>query len=88
VKARLRSLLIRARDRALAPMTERLDAISGETSRRLDELAERVGDLEVLLQVIDGRAATITERSVSQEESRARLARRVEEIERLLGPPG
>ncbi len=84
MRGRLRRLLTRVRDKALAPVTGRLDALSESTERRLDELAKRVGDLEALMQAVEGRAATVTERSVTQHESQLRLARRVDEIEKLL----
>lgn len=84
MKARLRQGLSRARAAALRPITERLDAMNATTTARLDELAKRVTDLEVVLQAVEGRAATVTERSVTQQESQARLARRVDEIEKLL----
>lgn len=84
MKARLRQGLSRARAAALRPVIERLDAMNATTTSRLDELAKRVTDLEVVLQAVEGRAATVTERSVTQQESQARLARRVDEIEKLL----
>lgn len=84
MKAQLRRTLSRARALALRPVIERLDALTDTTTRRLDELSKRVTDIEVVLQAVEGRAATVTERSVTQQESQARLTRRVDEIEKLL----
>lgn len=84
MKARMRQGLSRARAAALRPVIERLDALNDTTTARLDELAKRVTDLEVVLQAVEGRAATVTERSVAQQESQTRLARRLDEIEKLL----
>ena len=83
-------LLVRARDRAIAPLMARIDGLQASTDGRLDELTRRVASIEKVIEILDGRAATVTERSVAQGESQARLARRLEEIEKLLGspPPG
>ncbi len=84
MRARLARLFSRIRDKALWPVMTRLDALAESTERRLDELTKRVGDLEAVVQAVEGRAATVTERSVTQQESQLRLARRVDEIEKLL----
>jgi hypothetical protein len=59
-------------------LDERLD----RTDQRLEVLARRLDDLEVLIQSVGGRLSTLAEAPV---ESEARILRRVEEIERLLG---
>lgn len=89
-RARARRLLVRARDRAIAPLMARIDGLQASTDARLDELTRRVASIEKIIEILDGRAATVTERSVAQGESQARLAHRLEEIEKLLGspPPG
>ena len=84
MRARLRQGLSRVRAAALRPVIERVDALNDTTTTRLDELAKRVSDMEATLQAVEGRAATVTERSVAQQESQARLARRLDEIEKLL----
>ena len=84
MKARLRRLLSRVRGLALRPVIERLDSLNDLATTRLEDLSKRVTELEVLLQAVEGRAATVSERSVTQQESQARLARRVDEIEKLL----
>lgn len=80
MRARLRQVLTRLRELALGPALHRLDILS----ERMDEMGKRLSDLEAVLQAVEGRAATVTERSVAQQESQARLDRRVEEIEKLL----
>lgn len=84
MKARLRRFLGRVRNAALAPVLARLDALGETTTQRLDELSKRVHELETAVQIVEGRSATVTERSVTQQESLVRLARRVDEIEKLL----
>ena len=86
-KASARRLLVRARDRAIAPVMGRLDGLQASTDGRLDELSRRVASMEQVIEILDGRAATVTERSVAQGESQTRLARRLEEIEKLLDSP-
>ncbi|HET6965536.1 MAG TPA: hypothetical protein VFH58_12245 [Acidimicrobiales bacterium] len=72
------------RNAAIAPLMARLDALDETTAQRLDELSKRVHELETAVQIVEGRSATVTERSVTQQESVVRLARRVDEIEKLL----
>ena len=84
MRARFRQTLSRVRSLALRPVIERLDALNQVTTVRLDELSKRVSEMEAVLQAVEGRAATVSERSVAQHESQARLARRVDEIEKLL----
>lgn len=84
MRSRLRRGLSRARAVVLRPVLERIDALNDATTTRLDELSKRVTDMEVVLQAVEGRAATVTERSVAQQESQARLSRRLDEIEKLL----
>ncbi len=82
-----RRMMVRARDRAIAPLMTRLDGLQASTDARLDELSRRVASMEKIIEILDGRAATVTERSVAQGESQVRLARRLEEIEKLLDSP-
>ena len=84
MKAYLRQLVRRARGVALAPLIERIEFMSAETSSRLDQLTKRIEEIEVVVQAIEGRAATISERSTAQTESQRRVTRRLEEIEKLL----
>lgn len=87
VKARVRSLLVRGRDRAIAPVMARLDRMQESTDNRLDELTRRVAGIEQIIEILEGRAATVTERSMAQGESQTRLARRLADIEKMLGAP-
>ncbi len=82
-----RRVLVKARDRAIAPVMARLDGLQASTDARLDDLSRRVASMEKIIEILDGRAATVTERSVAQGESQVRLARRLEEIEKLLDSP-
>jgi archaellum component FlaC len=84
VKARLRRLLDRGRRMALGPVLHRIDVLAEENDRRLDEINKRLDDFEALLQMVEGRVATVAERTITAQESQARLARRVDEIEKLL----
>lgn len=84
VKARVRRLLGHSRQRALSPVTAGLDRLERELTARLEDLTRRVTEIEVLIQTLDGRAASGAERTVSVEESQARIARRLEAIEQLL----
>lgn len=85
VKARIRGLLVKGRDRAIAPLVSRLDRMQASSDSRLDELNRRVAGIEAIIEILEGRAATVTERSVAQGESQIRLSRRVAEIEKMLG---
>lgn len=84
VKAELRRVVFDLRLKALGPVIARLDVLTDETTRRLDDLAKRVTDMEVTIQAMEGRSATLAERNVAQQESQARLSRRLDEIEKLL----
>ena len=85
VKARIRGLLVKGRDRAIAPLVSRLDRLQASNDSRLDELNRRVAGIEAIIEILEGRAATVTERSVAQGESQIRLSRRLAEIEKMLG---
>ncbi|HWE57392.1 MAG TPA: hypothetical protein VG435_17940 [Acidimicrobiales bacterium] len=84
VKSEIRRVLFDLRQKALGPVIARLDVLTDETTRRLDELAKRVTDMEVTIQAMEGRSATLGERDVAHKESQARLSRRLDEIEKLL----
>ncbi len=84
MKPPVRQIVVRSRDRVLNPVVSRLEAMQQEISSRLDELSRRVADMEAVLQMMDGRAAAGAERSVTVEESQARLDRRLAAIEELL----
>lgn len=84
MKARLRRLLDRVRRAALGPVLHRIDVLAEDTEQRLDAINKRLDDFETLLQMVEGRAATVAERTIAAQESQARLARRVDEIEKLL----
>lgn len=87
VKARIRRVLVKGRDRAIAPLVSRLDRMQASNDSRLDELNRRVAGIEAIIEVLEGRAATVSERSVAQGESQIRLSRRLAEIEKMIGNP-
>jgi hypothetical protein len=87
VPERVRGLFGRARVMALGPALHRIDVLAEETTARLDDLARHLREIDAMLHVVEGRAATATEWSVAERESQARLALRVEEIEKLLSEP-
>ncbi|MDA8043793.1 MAG: hypothetical protein M0Z30_00920 [Actinomycetota bacterium] len=80
----LQRVVRRTRRVLLGPLIERIDAFATDTSSRLDQLTKRVEEIEVVMQAIEERAATVTERSTAQTESQLRVTRRLEEIEKLL----
>jgi type II secretory pathway component PulM len=72
----------------LHPLLERLEAIHHRLESieaRLAVLSGRLDEVEELVQAIGTRASIQTERSLASGESEARTARRIQEIERLLG---
>lgn len=78
VRAALRRYLV---DPFLGPVFERFNQIE----RRLDRLEGRLDDLQGLLEEVSARSSARTEAANAATESSARMARRLEEIERLLG---
>lgn len=85
MKRAARRLLIGLRARMITPVIGRFDILDERldaTDLRLEALARRLDDLEVLIQSVGGRLSTLAEAPV---ESEARILRRVEEIEKLLG---
>lgn len=80
----MRILLMRGRDRAISPVMGRFDAVE----KALDVLSRRLDEIDALIQSLEGRVATVTERHSAHGETEARLARRVEEIEKLMAAPG
>lgn len=68
-------------DPFLRPILERSDRIE----RRLDHLELRLDGLQSLLEEVSARSSARTEATNAATESAARTARRLEEIERILG---
>ena len=90
MKGRLRDLLVGLRRRHFTPVLARFDFLDGRVDsleNRLEKISRRLDDIEALIQAIGTRASTLSEQSVGIVESEARIAKRVEEIERLLGAP-
>jgi hypothetical protein len=90
VNEHLARAIARVERRLLAQVLARLDVIEArleDTTGRLDDLQTRAADAEALTAA---RVASTTEQMVGVLESDARMARRFEEIERILGaaPPG
>ncbi|HLI52937.1 MAG TPA: hypothetical protein VKU88_01295 [Acidimicrobiales bacterium] len=77
----LRSRVLQLRQQALSPVLHRLDLLSAEVRG----LSARLDEIDALVQILEGRVATASERTVMYVESDARLRRRVEAIEGLLG---
>jgi hypothetical protein len=67
----------------LSPVIGRFDQIE----RRLDLIEGRLDGLHRLLEEVSARSSARTEAANAATESNARMARRLEEIERLLGAP-
>ena len=87
MRRRLRALLGRSFRAVHYPSLARLDAMEASLDTRLDSVIRRVDELAAMIQSADGRAAVASERSAAQAETNSRLARRLEEIERLLAAP-
>ena len=68
-------------DPLLSSVFERFDQIE----RRLDHLEGRLDALQALLEEVSARSSARTEAANAAMESGARMARRLEEIERTLG---
>jgi hypothetical protein len=90
MQQQLRSTLVDLRRRLLTPVIAglvsveaRLDALDTTVAH----LARRLDEIEAAIQATGARASAAGERSVQVTESSARIQRRVEEIERLLGAP-
>ncbi len=77
-RARVRHLLL---DPVLGPVLDRFDRLE----RRLDHLERRLDDLQGLLERTSARTSARREASLADTESVARTARRMDEIERILG---
>jgi F0F1-type ATP synthase membrane subunit b/b' len=78
VRGFLRRYLV---DPLLSSVFERFDRIE----RRLDRLEGRLDELQGVLEEVSARSSARTEAANAAMESGARAARRLEEIERILG---
>lgn len=87
MRGRLRALAGRSRHAALAPTLAQLEAMEASLNARLDTVIRRLDELDALIQAFDGRVAGAAERSTTQAETHARLAQRLDEIEKLLAAP-
>ncbi len=72
--------------RVLAQLHAQIDALD----TRLDAMERRLGSVQATVETTAARAATSIEYAHGAAESEARVARRIEAIEQLLGarPPG
>jgi tetrahydromethanopterin S-methyltransferase subunit G len=77
-RALLRRLLL---DPILSPVFNRFD----QMERRLDHLEVRLDGLQGLLEQVSARASARSEATIATTEDTARAARRLDEIERILG---
>lgn len=97
MKNGLRRALARIEERFFRPLHSRLEGAEKRLENldlrlavvesRLDELIRRVAEVQETTETTMARVAASTERSLVVSESQARIQRRVEEIERLLGAP-
>jgi hypothetical protein len=86
----VRNRLSGLRGRLLLPVTGRLDTLDarlGSVDARLVQLGCRLDQIELDVETTGARAAALTEQSLGFTETTSRVAQRVDEIERLLGPP-
>ena len=81
MKRLLRRLIERLEGPLFASLRDRLDGID----RRLDEIERRLAEVQGVAEVTAARAAASTEHTIGIVETQSRTARRLEEIERLLG---
>ena len=87
---RVRLLVDKNRARLLFPVTSRLDAIEARLDGiggRLDRIEQVMADVQLAIETVGSRVASASEGSAEATESRLRLGRRIDEIERLLGAP-
>lgn len=97
MKSMLRRALARIEERFFRPLHSRLEGaekrLESVDSRlavvesHLEELIRRIAELQEVTETTMARVAASTERSLVVTESQARIQRRVDEIERLLGAP-
>ncbi|HMC38286.1 MAG TPA: hypothetical protein VKI19_01405 [Acidimicrobiales bacterium] len=78
-----RSTLTRVRGMFLSPVIHRFDLLA----EQMEIVEKRLTEIEGAIQAVQGRAETVSERAVAQQETQARLARRLDEIEKLLSQP-
>ena len=77
-----------AMGRAARPLLGRLDRILthlDELDERLQRIERRLEDMDTFVAQTGARVSTVVERSRLAAESEARTARRINELERLLG---
>jgi uncharacterized protein len=82
--------LMAMRLKVLSPVIARFDQLDARldaSDERLAALARRVDDVETLVLGTGARISTLSEQSLGAAESEARILRRVEAIEGLLGSP-
>ena len=68
-------------DDKMGGLEQRLDGVEGQ----LDKIDRRLSEMQDLLQVVLARAAATSERALTILEGAERNARRLEELERVLG---
>lgn len=83
MKRWIRRLLERIEGPLFAPLRARLDVID----ERLDEIERRLAEVQGIAEVTAARAAASTEHTMGIVETQSRTARRLREIEGLLGAP-
>ena len=81
MKQRLKRMLERAQGPLFASLHARLDS----ADRRLEEIERRLSEIQAVLEVTAARTAAATEHTMGVVESQSRTARRLREIEELLG---
>jgi hypothetical protein len=81
MRQRLRDSLVLMRTRAYAPLMHRFDLID----TRLTAVESRLADVESQIQIEAARSSTVNGRAIRASETEARLSKRIQAIERLLG---
>ena len=88
MRQRSREIVMGWRRRLFTPILARFDLLDGRLDsieNRLEKLGRHLGDIEALTQADGTRESTLAERTVALSESDARIAKRIDEIERILG---
>jgi hypothetical protein len=90
VRQRARERLSGVRARLLFPVTVRLDTLDARLDAidaRLVNLGSRLDKIDEVVQTTGVRAAALNDTARRSSDTATRLARRLDEIERLLGAP-
>lgn len=84
IRTSVRVSLTWLRDKALSPVSDRLDTAQEAASQRFDNLQSRMKELEIGIQVAYARVATVTERLMVIEENQIELEQRLAWVQQNL----